>query len=595
MAKSILRDVAEVAGVSLRTASRVLNEDPRVAIATRARVQQAMRDLKFTPDAMARSLRSGTDTAVGMVVESVADPFFSAMVAAVEQAESTSGKSVLVASTHGDAARERDVVAHMLTRRVSGMLLAPTAEDHAWLDTRTPLVLVDRAAPGLDTDVVGIDDEAAAADAVHHLVAHGHRRIAYISDHPLVPTSRARLAGYRRAMAANGLDTDPRLIRTDCPDGVSAAAATRDLLGRHDSDAPTAVLSADTSLLTRRRADPARDGPDRRRVGQLRRLRDGRLAATRRHRRRSLGRGRRCGGRRPAGRADRQSELPASTIHVPVRLIPRGSGSSGRDRPRGLWSASTWAPRCRRRCSRQPANRWHCQGPHTVDDHAGRRHGGQRRGFRRARYRSAAPRLRACRGRCAAADLRGGRRGAGGKRRAARRRRQPANSRHCLVHRRGIQQINSISLRNNGFGIEFARRTGLPLDCQASVAKMLWFVSGGLELTPAHRWLSVPEYIVFRLGGELVYEPSLASRTGLLDQATGAPGPTERSNSACRPRCCLLGNRTARVPGRCGTPGCPRGYRVPRSSSAGMTIRSQPSESVPPVRTNYSTPLELPT
>ena len=89
--------------------------------------------------------------------------------------------------------------------------------------------------------------------------------------------------------------------------------------------------------------------------------------------------------------------------------------------------------------------------------------------------------------------------------------------------RRGTQQIDSVSLRNNGFGLEFARRTGLPLDCQASVAKVLWFVDDGLELTPAHRWLSVPEYIVFRLGGELVHEPSLASRTGLLDQATGAP------------------------------------------------------------------------
>ncbi len=88
--------------------------------------------------------------------------------------------------------------------------------------------------------------------------------------------------------------------------------------------------------------------------------------------------------------------------------------------------------------------------------------------------------------------------------------------------RRGTQQIDSVSLRNNGFGLEFARRTGLPLDCQASVAKVLWFVDGGLELTQAHRWLSVPEYIVFRLGGELVHEPSLASRTGLLDQATGA-------------------------------------------------------------------------
>ena len=141
MTKSILRDVAAVAGVSLRTASRVLNDDPRVAVDTRARVQQAMRDLKYTPDSMARSLRAGTDTAVGMVVESVADPFFSAMVAAVEKAESTHGKSVLVASTHGDAARERDVVAQMLSRRICGMLLAPTTGDHAWLHTNTPLVL----------------------------------------------------------------------------------------------------------------------------------------------------------------------------------------------------------------------------------------------------------------------------------------------------------------------------------------------------------------------------------------------------------------------------------------------------------------------
>ena len=87
--------------------------------------------------------------------------------------------------------------------------------------------------------------------------------------------------------------------------------------------------------------------------------------------------------------------------------------------------------------------------------------------------------------------------------------------------RRGTQQIDSISLRNNDFGPEFVRRTGLPLDCQASVAKLLWFVDGGLELSPAHRWLSMPEYVVYRLGGELVHEPSLASRTGLLDQATG--------------------------------------------------------------------------
>jgi sugar (pentulose or hexulose) kinase len=89
--------------------------------------------------------------------------------------------------------------------------------------------------------------------------------------------------------------------------------------------------------------------------------------------------------------------------------------------------------------------------------------------------------------------------------------------------RRGGQQVDVITLRHNGFRAKFIRRTGLPWDCQASVAKLLWFVDNGLELTPAHRWLSMPEYVVHRLGGELVHEPSLASRTGLLDQATGLP------------------------------------------------------------------------
>jgi LacI family transcriptional regulator len=261
-----------------------------------------------------------------MVVESVADPFFSAMVAAVEQAESTNGKSVLVASTHGDDARERDVVAQMLSRRVSGMLLAPTTGDHAWLHTNTPLVLVDRAAPGLEADVVCIDDAAAAADAVHHLVAHGHRRIAYISDHPLVPTSRARLAGYRRAMAAHGLTADPRFTRAECPDATSAAAATRELLAGNDSDPPTALLSAATrcslgvvpTLHAIGRTDIALVCFGDFAMADL--LQPSVTVVD--HSAEAVG----------AAAATRLAEriahpdLPASIIHVPVRLIPRGSG-----------------------------------------------------------------------------------------------------------------------------------------------------------------------------------------------------------------------------------------------------------------------------
>jgi sugar (pentulose or hexulose) kinase len=87
---------------------------------------------------------------------------------------------------------------------------------------------------------------------------------------------------------------------------------------------------------------------------------------------------------------------------------------------------------------------------------------------------------------------------------------------------RGARQVQRVGERAAILPEQFARRTGLPWDCQSSLAKLLWLENSGLALTPAHRWASVPEWVVHRLGGCLVREPSLASRTGLVDQATGA-------------------------------------------------------------------------
>jgi LacI family transcriptional regulator len=244
--KSVLRDVARTAGVSLRTASRVLNDDPKVAVATRDRVQAVIRDLQYTPDLMARSLRAGKDATIGVVVESVADPFFSELVAAIELAASQTAHSVFIASTLNDPDRERTLVGQLFQRRVSGLLLTPTGSDHSWLAAAagtTPVILIDRQAPGVDADLVAIDDRAATAAAVDHLLAHGHRRIGYIGDHPDVLTSRARLAGFQETMAAHGLDVPTELVRANCPDPQSAAEATRALLA---GPAPTALVSAAT-------------------------------------------------------------------------------------------------------------------------------------------------------------------------------------------------------------------------------------------------------------------------------------------------------------------------------------------------------------
>jgi LacI family transcriptional regulator len=242
-----LLDVANAAGVSLRTASRVLNDDPRVAPVTRQRVREAILDLRFEPDAMARSLRAGTDTAIGFVVESIADPFFAEVIDAVEHQMSRHGRSVLVTSTRRDPGWERDVIGRMMQRRVAGLLLCPTGDDHAWLDPRVPIVLVDRPAPGLSADLVEIDDHRAAFDAVAHLIAHGHQRIAYIGDTPAIPTSAARLRGYREALAHYLVEADERLVNCACATSQAAAHAVSALIGGDPGTRPpTAILSATT-------------------------------------------------------------------------------------------------------------------------------------------------------------------------------------------------------------------------------------------------------------------------------------------------------------------------------------------------------------
>ncbi len=244
-APSRLLDVANAAGVSLRTASRVLNDDPRVAPVTRQRVREAMLDLRFEPDAMARSLRAGTDTTIGFVVESISDPFFAEVIDAVEHQMSLQGRPVLVTSTRRDSGRERDVIGRMVQRRVAGLLLSPTSDDHSWLDPqRVPIVLVDRPAPGLAADLVDIDDHRAAFDAVAHLIAHGHQRIAYIGDTPAIPTSAARLRGYRDALAQHRIAADEDLVNCDCATSQAAAHAVSALIG--GSRPPTAILSATT-------------------------------------------------------------------------------------------------------------------------------------------------------------------------------------------------------------------------------------------------------------------------------------------------------------------------------------------------------------
>jgi LacI family transcriptional regulator len=206
-----------------------------------------MRELDFVPDAVARSLRAGSDTAIGFVVESIADPFFAEVIDTVEAEMARHGRSVLVASTHRDPEQEKGIVRRLLQRRVGGLLVAPTGAHSAELgQSPCPVVLVDRPVPALSADLVDIDDRQAAFDAVTHLIRHGHRRIAYVGDDPRIPTSGARLRGYRDALEAAGSAVPEELVTTSAATTKDAAAVAHALL---ESGADlTAVFSASTRV-----------------------------------------------------------------------------------------------------------------------------------------------------------------------------------------------------------------------------------------------------------------------------------------------------------------------------------------------------------
>ena len=206
-----MRDVASRAGVSLKTVSRVINDEPGVAVATAARVGDAIDELGFQRNDLARSLRQGVSSStLGLVIEDVANPFYSAIAQAVEAAARERGYLLITASCEEDPERERELVNALLRRRVDALLLVPASREHSYLAGDTPVVFLDRPPAGLEADCVLLDNFGGARTAVEHLLAHGHRRIAMVGDSEDLFTAAERLAGYRHALEAAGVPVRER-------------------------------------------------------------------------------------------------------------------------------------------------------------------------------------------------------------------------------------------------------------------------------------------------------------------------------------------------------------------------------------------------
>jgi LacI family transcriptional regulator len=241
-----IHDVAESSGFSKSTVSNVIRGAGHVSPQTRSRVLEAAARLGYRPNALARNLVQRRTSTLGLVVGDLANPFYSELAKLVEAHASEAGYTTMICNTDGRAESERARVESLLEHRVAGILMLQFSGDGAivgeLLAQDVPLVVA--SCWEERSDCVAVDDAEAAREAVEHLVGLGHRRIAYVSSDLVEPaTDRARLEGYRRALAAAG-EPPPPVVRLEQPAYLRSDTDLRAALGRalDGADAPTAFF-----------------------------------------------------------------------------------------------------------------------------------------------------------------------------------------------------------------------------------------------------------------------------------------------------------------------------------------------------------------
>lgn len=248
-----MRHVAALAGVGIKTVSRVMNQEPGVSEATRKKVLGASQQLNYQLDMAAGSLRrAGRQTlSIGLLLPSVANPFSGEIQRAVEDLLAQRGIAVFAASIDDDSDREKALIEAFLGRRVDGLVVTPIARSQAYVIPQhsrdLPLVFIDREPVGIDADAVVTDNAAGSARAAAHLLEHGHRRLAYLGDRPDIQTARERRRGFIEELGRAGVATSTVPVREGLHNEESARLAALELL---TSDNPPTAIFSSQNLVT---------------------------------------------------------------------------------------------------------------------------------------------------------------------------------------------------------------------------------------------------------------------------------------------------------------------------------------------------------
>ena len=199
-----LVDVAREANVSLKTASRVLNDETGIATATAKRVRTVMTRMGYRPNELARGLKGRKSAAIGMVVPNLADPFCASAVQSVQEVARSKGHVVVITSSGGDETLEQEELESLVRRQVDGLIIAPADGRRntvgSFLSANIPIVSFDRPFSGTEIDNITVTNRDAVREATEHLLSHGYRRVLAIGARPDLYTGSERVAGYLNTM-----------------------------------------------------------------------------------------------------------------------------------------------------------------------------------------------------------------------------------------------------------------------------------------------------------------------------------------------------------------------------------------------------------
>lgn len=210
-----IRDVARLAGVSIATVSRVLNDNPRVKAHLQIRVEKAIRELNYQPSLLAQGMRSQVARVIGLIIPDIEHPYLTSLARIIEDTAHENGYSVLFCNSDQDPTKEKHYANVMLKQRVAGVILVPATGDLCEPLQRgnIPLVCMLRPLPDCPVDTVMLDNVLGGRLATDHLIALGHRRIALVAGVPEQVVSQERAEGYRKALQDSGIPYDPELVR----------------------------------------------------------------------------------------------------------------------------------------------------------------------------------------------------------------------------------------------------------------------------------------------------------------------------------------------------------------------------------------------